>query len=357
MNSFSIADELDHAVENVLAGVETVPVNNDLEMDDLARIAVELRLLPQPEFKLQLKAALRGQTQTRAISRIEIAPSSNREVEVPAAILPTLFGSNTDGYPLHQRSLAASLFVHVTALALVVVSGVWAARQPLLRPAVTVRMISLADYPLPPASGEAHGGGGSGAADKLKASTGAPPRFNSEQFSPPQVVVQNLQPRLPVDPTVIGPPNVIFPKTQMGDLFSKLPIPSNGTGTGGGIGDSSGTGVGSGYGPGVGPGQGGNIGDGVYFPGRGVSAPRPIYDPEPEYSEEARRAKFQGDVVLWVVVGPDGTPRDVRVQRSLGMGLDQKAIATVRTWRFQPAMKDGHPVAVQVSIEVNFRLF
>ena len=74
-------------------------------------------------------------------------------------------------------------------------------------------------------------------------------------------------------------------------------------------------------------------------------------------SNEARIAKFQGDVLLWVVVGADGIPRDVRVRRSLGMGLDEKAIAAVRTWRFEPAMKDGQAVPVQVSIEVNFRLF
>ena len=72
---------------------------------------------------------------------------------------------------------------------------------------------------------------------------------------------------------------------------------------------------------------------------------------------EARRSKFQGDVVLWVVIGADGTPRDIRVQRSLGMGLDEKAVAAVKNWRFQPAMKDGRAVTVQVSIEVNFRLF
>jgi TonB family protein len=88
-----------------------------------------------------------------------------------------------------------------------------------------------------------------------------------------------------------------------------------------------------------------------------VSAPRPIFDPDPEYSEEARKSKYQGTVLLWTVVGPDGLTRDIRIVRSLGMGLDEKAIAAVRTWRFAPAMKDGHPVAVQVSIEVNFRLY
>jgi periplasmic protein TonB len=88
-----------------------------------------------------------------------------------------------------------------------------------------------------------------------------------------------------------------------------------------------------------------------------VSAPRALFAPDPEYSEEARKAKYQGTVVLWVVIGADGRPRETRVQRSLGMGLDQKAIEAVRRWKFEPAQKDGVPVAVQVHIEVNFRLF
>lgn len=91
--------------------------------------------------------------------------------------------------------------------------------------------------------------------------------------------------------------------------------------------------------------------------GGGVTAPRVIYDPDPEYSEEARQSKYQGTVVLWIVIDADGRARDVRVQRSLGMGLDEKAVEAVRKWRFQPALKDGHPVAVQVNVEVNFRLY
>jgi TonB family protein len=61
--------------------------------------------------------------------------------------------------------------------------------------------------------------------------------------------------------------------------------------------------------------------------------------------------------VLWVVVGPDGRPRDVRVSRSLGLGLDEKAMDAVRSWKFEPARKDGQPVAVQINVEVNFRLY
>ena len=62
-------------------------------------------------------------------------------------------------------------------------------------------------------------------------------------------------------------------------------------------------------------------------------------------------------MVLWCVVGPDGRVRDVKVQRSLGLGLDEKAIEAVKTWKFEPARKDGTPVAVQINVEVNFRLY
>ena len=91
--------------------------------------------------------------------------------------------------------------------------------------------------------------------------------------------------------------------------------------------------------------------------GGGVSAPRVLENPSPDYSEEARKAKYQGTVVLWLIVDSNGKPRDVKVARSLGMGLDQKAIEAVRLWKFQPAMKDGTPVAVQINVEVNFHLY
>jgi TonB family protein len=123
------------------------------------------------------------------------------------------------------------------------------------------------------------------------------------------------------------------------------------------VGSGSGGGVGSGRGPGVGPGWGGGIGGGAYRVGGGVTAPRVIYSPDPEFSEEARKAKFQGTVVLWLIVGPDGRPHEVGVYRSLGVGLDEKAIEAIRQWRFEPGRKDGIPVAVQLNVEVSFRLY
>ena len=175
------------------------------------------------------------------------------------------------------------------------------------------------------------------------------------------MIVQNEQPKLPVEPTVVVPPEIHLPSLQtgaLGDPFSNvMGPPSSGTGSGGGIGSGSGGGVGSGRGPGVGPGSGGGIGGGVYRVGGGVSAPRLVYSPEPEFSEEARKARYQGTVVLWLIVGLDGRTRDIRVQRSLGMGLDEKAIEAVREWRFEPGRKDGMAVAVQINVEINFHLY
>jgi TonB family protein len=95
---------------------------------------------------------------------------------------------------------------------------------------------------------------------------------------------------------------------------------------------------------------------GVYRIGGGVSAPIPTFRPEPEYSEQARAAKWQGAVLLQVVIDENGVPRDLKVIRSLGMGLDQKAIEAVQQWRFKPGVKDGQPVPTSAVIEVNFRL-
>ena len=91
--------------------------------------------------------------------------------------------------------------------------------------------------------------------------------------------------------------------------------------------------------------------------GGGVSAPRAIFRPDPEYSTEARQAKYQGTVVVSVIIGVDGKSHEVHVSHSLGMGLDEKAVEAVRQWRFEPAMKDGKPVAVAVDVEVNFHLY
>ncbi|MBZ5567573.1 MAG: energy transducer TonB [Acidobacteriia bacterium] len=89
----------------------------------------------------------------------------------------------------------------------------------------------------------------------------------------------------------------------------------------------------------------------------GVTPPHPKKMPDPSYAEPARQIRYQGTVVLWMVVDESGGVRDVRVQRALGAGLDDKAVDAVRRWRFDPATLNGNPVAVQINVEVNFRLY
>jgi TonB family protein len=91
--------------------------------------------------------------------------------------------------------------------------------------------------------------------------------------------------------------------------------------------------------------------------GGSVKPPRVLYEPDPEYSEPARQAKFQGSAMLGLVVGPDGLPRDIWIIRGLGVGLDEKSIDAVRRWRFEPATRNGEPVAVVLSVEISFRLY
>jgi len=95
---------------------------------------------------------------------------------------------------------------------------------------------------------------------------------------------------------------------------------------------------------------------GVYRIGGDVKAPTLISKHEPEYSEEARKAKLEGTVVLSLVVGEDGTPRDIRVVKPVGLGLDENAISAVTGWRFSPGTKAEVPVPVNCSVEVSFRL-
>lgn len=91
--------------------------------------------------------------------------------------------------------------------------------------------------------------------------------------------------------------------------------------------------------------------------GNGVTPPIATYNPEPNYSKEAKKKHYQGTLILKTIVAPDGKAHDITVARSLGYGLDEEAIKAVKKWRFQPATKDGQPVAMSVAIEVSFHLY
>jgi periplasmic protein TonB len=268
-------------------------------------------------------------------------------------------------YNYKGKGAFGSTILHIVALALLIVGTILGQRmvKQMAKPKETVELIAPSDMPtLEPSKTVSGGGGGGGDRDKLQASQGRLPKQSMQQITPPTVVVRNENPKLAVEPTIVVPPQVHLAEPNMpnlGDPLSHMPasMPSNGTGSGAGIGSGSGGGVGSGEGPGFGPGHGGGAGGGPFHVGGGVSAPKAIYSPDPEYSEEARKAKFQGTCVLWLIVGPDGKPRDIRISRTLGLGLDEKAIEAVKNWRFEPALKDGKPVAVQINVEVSFRLY
>lgn len=295
-----------------------------------------------------------------------------REMLFPKKLPPLLLTSRPvkvadmwGDYRFKKQSAGVSLVIHLAGLAGIVwlsIAGVKVVTKPTQQ--ITIVAPQISDYV--PISQKPHdtvgGGGGGGDHDKLVAPKGKLPKFAMQQITPPAMVIRNDNPKLAVEPTVVVPPQVKLASAaalNFGDPKSVLPSgpASNGTGLGGGIGSGSGGGIGSGTGPGVGPGYGGGIGGGVFRVGGGVSAPRVLENPSPDYSEEARKAKYQGTVVLWLIVDANGKPRDVRVARSLGMGLDQKAIEAVRQWKFKPALKDGSPVAVQINVEVNFHLY
>jgi len=268
-------------------------------------------------------------------------------------------------YNYKKNGVLGSTVVHVLAVVLIIGGTILGRRvvQQITKPSEVITLVAPDDIPpLPPSKTQAGGGGGGGDRDKFQAPKGKLPKLSMQQITPPMMVVRNLNPKLAVEPTVVVPPQIKLAMNNLpnlGDPMSRLPSgpPSNGTGSGGGIGSGNGGGVGSGEGPGVGPGHGGGIGGGAFKVGGGVSAPKAIYAPDPEYSEEARKAKYQGTCVLWLIVGPDGRARDIRVARTLGLGLDEKAMEAVKTWKFEPAMKDGKPVAVQINVEVTFRLY
>lgn len=265
-------------------------------------------------------------------------------------------------YDYKGRGVAGSTAVHILAVIIIIAVTVLGKRMvDVTKPKESVILIDPGDLPaLQPSKTLSGGGGGGGDRDKLQASAGRLPKQSMQQFTPPMAVVRNLQPKLEVPPTIVVPPEVKLQQPNLpdlGDPMSHLPsVPSNGVGAGGGIGSGSGGGVGSGDGPGFGPGRGGGTGGGVFHVGGGVSAPKVIFQPDPEYSEEARKAKYSGSVLLSIVVSPEGRAEDIRVVRSLGMGLDEKAIAAVRQWRFKPGTNNGAPVRVRAQVDVTFRL-
>ena len=210
----------------------------------------------------------------------------------------------------------------------------------------------------------AGGGGGGGRKEPHPPSFG---RLPKAELRPPIVapsphLPEIRQPSLPVLPTIMAQPELL-PKLDLslplGDPTSRSSIPSSGPGTGGGIGTGSGGGVGPGQGVGYGPGEGWNTGGGAPRIGGGDLASRPVitFKPRPEWTEEARRNRIEGTVVLSATFGADGRIKHVRILRGLGYGLDEKAIEAALKIRFIPARDArGNPIDWRGVIYVEFHL-
>ena len=217
--------------------------------------------------------------------------------------------------------------------------------------------------PKAPKAADSNGGGGGGGehsiVDPIK---GRLPKIEKNPISPPQVETVD-KPKLAMDPAINVQANITLPDNptlpNLGVTKSpNVSVLSGGQGSGSGIGTGSGGGIGSGNGNGYGPGTGGGAGGGLYHVGGGVSAPVPLNSVEAEFSDEARRAKYQGVCLISLIVDAQGNPQNPRVLRALGMGLDEKALEEVRKYKFKPALKDGRtPVPVMITVEVNFRLY
>jgi periplasmic protein TonB len=222
--------------------------------------------------------------------------------------------------------------------------------------------MTLDEEPLrgPSAPAKSGGGGGGGDHSLTEASKGKLPKIEKNPIVPPMVKTFD-KPKIPIEAAINVQKDIQLPDNPLpviGVKSSANVVLSNGTGSSGGLGSGSGGGLGSGQGNGYGPGIGGNAGGGVYRVGGGVSAPQVIFAPEAEFSDEARRAKYQGVCIIGLIVDAQGNPENVHVVRALGMGLDQKAMEAVRKYKFKPAMLNGKtPVPVYINVEVNFRLY
>lgn len=185
--------------------------------------------------------------------------------------------------------------------------------------------------------------GGGGGEEARPASRGRLPRRMEVAFTPPTTWTVELEPALPMEPALQGPATPVV-SGPIGDPFGVPGPPSDGRGKRGGIGDGDRRGVGDGEGP------------RAYAMSAVSSAPVLIYKVEPEFSEEARRARFNGLVVLRVVIDEKGTPTRIEVVQSPGLGLAERAVASVAQWRFRPGRMNGRPVAVWATVEVSFSL-
>jgi protein TonB len=279
-----------------------------------------------------------------------------------------LFPSSANGAPIHflkwesasrsGRAQGASVLTHaaiISALAVVVIHPPGSKHNP-VRPVQKIgNYLPLPAHLLESLRGHdpSEGRGSGTGQDVLPARQGnLPPRSSIQLLKP--TLPQNQYPELPIPPTILeaSAARILTPVDNIGLPWMPDRNNSSGRGKGNTIGDGPGDSIGSS--PGDEAGWSGT--PGFYHPG--MTPPKCAYCPDPQYTDEAREAKVQGNVTLLVLVDADGRASQIRVAKGIGLGLDERAIEAIRGWRFTPARDAGHrPVPAWVTVEAIFRLF
>jgi protein TonB len=252
-----------------------------------------------------------------------------------------------------KPSVLCSALLHVGAIALVLIlttgnpPPVALVRHAIFAPDMLFMPLLLAS----PAGGD--GGGGQHAL--TPPSKGRPPKPARRVFTPPIALIRESEPLLPVEPAIlVAQPLPAVDLPRFGDPRGVDGPVSGGPGTGGGYGNGKNGGIGGGAGPSFGT---GGTGPGAVG-GAGAVTTQPVLltKKEPDYSEEARKVRLQGTVALVIEIDARGIPQNIRVWQGLGFGLDERAVDAVRSWRFQPATRNGKPVPSGARVDVSFRL-
>ena len=282
--------------------------------------------------------------------------SSFRDVFFPVKLPPLVLESTPIAVPdpMATKRSAASTAVAVGLHALVILLIVFLIAQHVQIAQPVKKTMVLTDVVPPPppvAPRQAAIGGGGGQHDLAPVTQGHLPKLAQQQIVPPKAP-PTIAPKLAIEPTVVVQPDLKMASNTMPNIGAP-----NSSLKGFSMGNGNGTGIGSGNGSGIGPGSGGNTGGGVMHVGGAVKPPVPVFTPDPEFSEEARKAKFSGNVEVYLWVDEQGNPSHIKVARGVGMGLDEKAVEAVRQYKFKPAMQNGKPVKVDLYIEVNFQIF
>jgi len=287
----------------------------------------------------------------RLLAHLANEPAPLRSRALSSGLVPTRLFATSDR--INARRSPASLWTAIAAHAAVflLLFTVAAHQVQLLKPAQT-KLTSIEVPPPPPLAPRLEKlGGGGGQHGPTPVTEGHLPKLAQEQIVPPKAPPL-IPAKLAIEPTVVVQPNLKMADNKMPDLG----MPNSNL-KGFSMGNGSGSGIGSGDGNGVGPGTGGNSGGGPMHIGGSVRPPAVLYSVEPEFSEEARKAKFSGNVQVYLWVDEHGNPSHVRVARGVGMGLDEKAVEAVRQYKFKPAMQNGKPVKVDLYVDVNFQIF